>query len=215
MTPGGPTPYPGKDDKAKRNANLRVAAGCAAFFAGMVGMAYASVPLYQLFCQVTGFGGTPMLATQAPDNVLNQTIKVRFDANTNGVPWQFEPKQREIEVRLGETVQIAYAARNLGQRVTSGTATFNVTPESAGAYFNKMQCFCFTDTALKPGETLDMPVVFFVDPEILKDPEAAKIRTITLSYTFFPTDGENAGGGPQAAAKPAATTTENQEAGRS
>ncbi|MCU0831837.1 MAG: cytochrome c oxidase assembly protein [Rhizobiaceae bacterium] len=208
-----------RTERQKRNANLRVAAGCVAFFGSMVGMAYAAVPLYQLFCQVTGFGGTPMLASQAPANVLEQTIKVRFDANVNGVPWEFAPKVREVEVKLGETMQIDYFARNIAQRVAAGTATFNVTPATAGAYFNKMQCFCFTDTALKPGETIDMPVVFFVDPAILDDPEASRIKTITLSYTFFPTDAENAAG-PQAAlttpVEPsAATQTHTTQDGRS
>lgn len=185
---GAPTPHDAAPaDKAKSRANLRVAAACLGFFSGMVGLAYASVPLYQLFCQVTGFGGTPKIASAAPDNVLERTIKVRFDANVNGVPWEFAPKVREVELRLGETMQIEYFAKNIAQRVAAGTATFNVTPESAGAYFNKMQCFCFTDTALQPGETMDMPVVFFVDPEIVNDPEGSKLTTITLSYTFFPT----------------------------
>jgi cytochrome c oxidase assembly protein subunit 11 len=174
------------DVKPARKANIRIAVGCVAFFGGMVGMAYAAVPLYQLFCQVTGFGGTPMLASQAPAETLDQTITVRFDANTNGVPWEFAPEQREVTVKLGETVQIEYLAKNLMNVPSGGSATFNVTPDGAGAYFNKMQCFCFTDTVLKPGETLEMPVVFFVDPEIINDPEAKKIRTITLSYTFFP-----------------------------
>jgi cytochrome c oxidase assembly protein subunit 11 len=176
-------------DRLKARSNAVVAASCIAFFGGMIGLSYAAVPLYQMFCQVTGFGGTPMLASQAPDTVLDRVIHIRFDANTSaGVPWAFAPKQREVKLRLGETMQIEYLAKNLSNRAAAGTATFNVTPASAGAYFNKMQCFCFTDTTLQPGEAMEMPVVFFVDPEIVNDPEASKITTITLSYTFFPTD---------------------------
>ena len=180
-------------DKASRNANLRVAAACVVFFASMIGAAYASVPLYKLFCQVTGFGGTPKIASAAPDQVLSHNIKVRFDGNVNGgLPIKFGPVEREVEVKLGETRQISFTATNMTSRDVKAIATFNVTPETAGAYFNKLQCFCFNETTLKAGETLDMPVLFFVDPTIIDDPEAAKITTITLSYTFFPVldDGE-------------------------
>jgi cytochrome c oxidase assembly protein subunit 11 len=202
---------PRHDKKPGGAANLRVALACLAFVGGMTGMAYAAVPLYQLFCQVTGFGGTPMIASQAPAETLEQTITVRFDANTNGVPWDFAPKQREITVKLGETVHIEYLARNLVGAASGGSATFNVTPEGAGAYFNKMQCFCFTDTVLKPGETMEMPVVFFVDPEIVNDPEASKIRTITLSYTFFPIESPADGNpSPQAALAPVPSNTASE-----
>ncbi|NJR13507.1 MAG: cytochrome c oxidase assembly protein [Phyllobacteriaceae bacterium] len=204
-------------DKAKGRANMRVAAACVAFFGSMVGMAYAAVPLYQLFCQVTGFGGTPQIAATAPADVLDRTIKVRFDANVApGVPWDFAPKTREIEVRLGETVQIDYAATNRGTRPVWATATFNVTPEGAGAYFNKMQCFCFTETELKPGQSMDMPVVFFVDPDIINNSESARITTITLSYTFFPTGKSGNEAAVQAAIVPDETvTTATQDDGRS
>ncbi len=175
------------NNKPSRNANLRVAAACVVFFASMIGAAYASVPLYKLFCQVTGFGGTPKIATAAPEQVMAHNIKVRFDGNVNGgLPIKFGPVVREVEVQLGETKQIAFTAKNVSTREVKAIATFNVTPETAGAYFNKLQCFCFTNTTLKPGETLDMPVVFFIDPTIIDDPEATKITTITLSYTFFP-----------------------------
>jgi cytochrome c oxidase assembly protein subunit 11 len=173
--------------KAKRNADLRVAAACAVFFVSMIGAAYASVPLYKLFCQVTGFGGTPKIATAAPEDVLAHNIKVRFDGNVNGsLPIEFGPVEREVEVKLGQTKQISFTAKNLSSRELTVKATYNVTPETAGYYFNKLQCFCFNETTLKPGETLDMPVVFFVDPTIVDDVEAAQITTITLSYTFFP-----------------------------
>jgi cytochrome c oxidase assembly protein subunit 11 len=173
--------------KAKRDADLRVAAACVVFFVSMIGAAYASVPLYKLFCQVTGFGGTPKIASAAPAEVLAHNVKVRFDGNVNGgLPIKFGPVEREVEVQLGETKQISFTAENKSSVPVKAIATFNVTPETAGAYFNKLQCFCFNETTLKPGETLNMPVVFFVDPTIIDDPEAAKITTITLSYTFFP-----------------------------
>jgi cytochrome c oxidase assembly protein subunit 11 len=175
---------------ATRTANLRVAALCLTFFAGMIGVSYAAVPLYALFCQVTGYGGTTQRVDQYSDTILNQKIAVRFDANTNGVPWEFQPAQREVSLRIGETTKVHYAARNLASYPAAGKATFNVTPELAGAYFNKVECFCFTDTTLQPGETLDMPVVFFVDPAIVDVPELKNVKTITLSYTFFPIEAE-------------------------
>lgn len=167
--------------------NGAVVAICCSFVIGMTGMAYAAVPLYEMFCKVTGYGGTTKRVEQASDVILDKTIKVRFDANTGpGLAWTFEPVEREVELKIGETVQIMYKARNMASSATTGQATFNVTPQAAGAYFNKVQCFCFTETTLKPGEELEMPVVFFVDPEIVKPVETKGIHTITLSYTFFP-----------------------------
>ena len=174
----------------------------------MVGMAYAAVPLYQLFCQVTGYGGTTQRVEQYSDTILDQTITVRFDANTNGVPWEFQPKQREVTLRLGETKQISYVSRNLSNVPTSGTATFNVSPARAGAYFNKVECFCFTEQELQPGQSYDMPVVFFVDPEIVNVPELKNLKTITLSYTFFPLEKK----APVAAA-PKTNTNQNENLG--
>jgi cytochrome c oxidase assembly protein subunit 11 len=189
--------------KANRNADLRVAAACAVFFVSMIGAAYASVPLYKLFCQVTGFGGTPKIATAAPAEVLAHNVKVRFDGNVNGgLPIKFAPVEREVEVQLGETRQISFTAENKSSSPVKAIATFNVTPETAGAYFNKLQCFCFNETTLMPGEKLDMPVVFFVDPTIIDDVEAAKITTITLSYTFFPVLNDGSKSAEQAAIKP-------------
>jgi cytochrome c oxidase assembly protein subunit 11 len=177
----------GTQDKAKRRSNLKVAGACVAFFSGMVGMAYAAVPLYELFCQVTGFGGTTQRVEQYSQTVLDRDIRIRFDANTSGgIPWDFRPAQRDVTIKIGETTQVAYQATNTAQRAASGRATFNVTPQSAGAYFMKMECFCFTDTELQPGESMDMPVVFYVDPAIVDVPELRNIETITLSYTFFP-----------------------------
>ena len=174
-----------------QRSNLIVAGACLAFFGGMVGAAYAAVPLYKIFCQVTGYGGTTQRAErQYADKVLDREITVRFDANTSGVPWDFAPVKRAVTMKIGETVQADYRATNLFDTPTSGRATFNVTPDLAGAYFNKVECFCFTDTTLKPGETLEMPVVFYIDPAIVDVPELKDIKTITLSYTFFPRDVE-------------------------
>ena len=160
---------------------------CLGLFFGMVGMSYAAVPLYRMFCQVTGYGGTVREVEQASSVILDQTIKVRFDGNMSpALPWDFKPDQREVVMKIGETKQIYYHAKNLADVETTGQATFNVTPDQAGAYFNKIQCFCFTEQTLKPGETAEMPVLFFVDPDIVKDAESKGIETITLSYTMYP-----------------------------
>ena len=178
-------------DRKKERSNRLVAAICVAFFGGMVGMAYAAVPLYAMFCQMTGYGGTTQRVEQYSDRVLDRKITVRFDANvSSGLPWDFKPVQRDMTMKIGETAQAHYTATNLFDTPTAGRATFNVTPEIAGSYFNKVECFCFTDTTLKPGETLDMPVVFYVDPDIADVPELKDITTITLSYTFFPIEEE-------------------------
>lgn len=170
-----------------QRSNRRVAVACLGFFAGMVGMAYAAVPLYDLFCRVTGYGGTTQRVMQYSQTVLDRDIKVRFDANvSSGLPWDFKPVSRDVTIRIGETTQIAYQAKNVFSRPTSGRASFNVTPQRAGAYFMKVECFCFTDTELQPGETMDMPVVFYVDPAIVEVPELKNLGAITLSYTFFP-----------------------------
>jgi cytochrome c oxidase assembly protein subunit 11 len=204
----------GQTTGASRRANLGVAAACIAAFGSMLGLAYASVPLYKLFCQVTGFGGTTQVAEAAPEQPVARMIKVRFDGNvTAGMPWDFSPDVREVELQLGETRQVSFTARNTTNRDVTGTATFNVTPEIAGAYFNKLECFCFTETTLKPGESLNMPVVFFIDPAILDDAEARRITTITLSYTFFETVPQQPTGA-QALAKPAASGTTVIEDGR-
>lgn len=163
-----------------------VAGICVAFFVGMIGMAYAAVPLYQMFCQATGYGGTTRRATQYADRVLDRDITIRFDANTSGVPWDFAPVARSMTIKIGETAQAHYTATNKFDRPSAGRATFNVVPEMAGAYFNKVECFCFTDTTLQGGQTMDMPVVFYVDPDIVNAPELKDIKTITLSYTMFP-----------------------------
>jgi cytochrome c oxidase assembly protein subunit 11 len=175
----------------KNNANRVVAGVCIAFFGGMIGMAYAAVPLYAMFCQVTGYGGTTQRTTQYADKVLDREVTIRFDANTTGIPWKFQPVARSIKIKIGETAQAHYTATNTFDRPITGRATFNVTPDLAGGYFNKVECFCFTDTTLQPGETLDMPVLFYVDPDIVDLPEMKDLRTITLSYTMFPVEDAN------------------------
>jgi cytochrome c oxidase assembly protein subunit 11 len=169
--------------------NLRVAIIAASVAAGMVGMSYAAVPLYRLFCQVTGFGGTTQRAEAAPVQASEKTVSVRFDANTSGnLAWAFHPVQTSMTVKVGEQNMAYYKATNISDRPLTGSAVFNVTPPQAGAYFNKIQCFCFTEQTLEPGQSIEMPVSYFVDPDMLEDPDAAGIKEITLSYTFYPVD---------------------------
>lgn len=183
-------------------SNRLVVMVCLSFFGAMLGMSFAAVPLYDLFCRVTGYGGTTQRVTQYSQVVLDREIKVRFDANVaGGLPWDFKPVARDVTLRIGETTQVAYEAKNVFSRPTSGRASFNVTPQLAGAYFMKVECFCFTDTELAPGETLDMPVVFYVDPAIVDVPELKNIHTITLSYTFFPLDRDAPQGSASAGSK--------------
>ncbi|MGN6468924.1 MAG: cytochrome c oxidase assembly protein [Rhizobiaceae bacterium] len=172
-------------DQRARRRNMIAAGVCTAVFVGMVGLSYAAVPLYRMFCQVTGYGGTTQRSAEGARRVLDQTVKVRFDANTSNIPWSFKPAQWEIEGKIGETMEAHYVAQNLSDHVVRGRASFNVTPEFAGAYFYKIQCFCFNDTTLKPGEKIDMPVIFYVDPDIVNAEEAKGLKTITLSYTMF------------------------------
>ena len=179
------------------------AAACAVFVAGMVGMSFAAVPLYAMFCQVTGYGGTTQRADAAPDATLDRTITIRFDANVgNGLGWSFRPAAREVKVRLGEIGEVAYLAENRTRGVTTGSAVFNVAPGEAGVYFNKIACFCFTDQTLKPGEKHELGVTFFVDPAYADDPNLQNITTITLSYSFYPAK-------PKPVASAAATTGTN------
>lgn len=157
---------------------------------GVVGfmgiMGWASVPLYDLFCRVTGYGGTTQVATEGADEILDQTVTIRFvGATAHNIEWDFKPAVKTMEVRIGETNLAFYEASNPTDRVIAGTASYNVTPLNAGYYFSKIDCFCFTKQVLQPGEKVMMPVSFYVDPEIVKDGEAAGIHTITLSYTFF------------------------------
>lgn len=182
-----------KREPVRRASNRSVVLGCLAALSVMGGLAWAAVPLYRMFCQVTGFGGTPMRADKAPETVLDRTIMVRFDANVvPGMPWAFEPAQRTIEVKIGENVLAFYKAHNTSNETVKGTASYNVSPDLAGSYFSKIECFCFTEQTLAAGEAVDMPVSFFVDPSILDDRDASLIKEITLSYTFYPVAGGQA-----------------------
>ncbi len=174
------------ETRVQRARNLRTGGILAGVVVGMVGMAYAAVPLYEIFCRVTGYGGTTQVATAEADRVLDRTMTVRFDSNVNpGLPWRFEPAQRSMSLKVGETGLAFYRATNTGSETVVGTATFNVTPDKAGLYFDKIDCFCFTEQVLRPGETVDMPVSFYLDPDLAEDPKMDGVTTVTLSYTFF------------------------------
>jgi cytochrome c oxidase assembly protein subunit 11 len=167
--------------------SIVVAASCGAAALAMVGLAYAAVPLYRLFCQATGYGGTTQRAQSAPPAITSRELVVEFDANRSGdLPWTFMPVQRRIRLRVGQEGLAYYRARNDSDAPVSGAAVFNVTPDKAGRYFSKIECFCFVQQTLQAGETADMPVVFFIDPEITKDRDLEDLKTITLSYTFYP-----------------------------
>lgn len=175
-----------RTETKKVSANRVVALACVCFVTGMVGMAYAAVPLYELFCRVTGYGGTTQRAEKSPDRILDREITVRFDANVApGLPWIFKPEVTKMKVKIGATEQAVYTIRNVDSIPVGATAAFNVSPPSAGAYFNKLECFCFTEQTLDAGESKTIPVIFFVDPEYANDPDTRDVGTITLSYTFF------------------------------
>jgi cytochrome c oxidase assembly protein subunit 11 len=177
----------GRSPDRRARANRRLGVALIGVVAGMLGLAYASVPLYQLFCQVTGYGGTTQVAETAPAEVGERVFTIRFNADVDPqLPWAFQPVQREMTVKVGESGLALFRAQNLSAGATAGTATFNVTPLKAGQYFNKVQCFCFTQQHLAAGASIDMPVSFFVDPAIDDDPNLQEVKTITLSYTFFP-----------------------------
>jgi len=190
----------------RRRRNAAAVLASLGIVVAMVGLAYASVPLYRLFCQVTGYQGATKTALRAPDVASAATVTVRLDANVNkALHWSFAPETPAVTLALGESVTARYRVKNLGDKPTVGSATFNVTPFDAGQYFNKIQCFCFTEHALQPGESAELPVTFFVDPKIRDNPDTADIVTITLSYTFFPVDGEGPAAAAASAAKPVAT----------
>jgi cytochrome c oxidase assembly protein subunit 11 len=154
----------------------------------MASLSFAAVPFYDWFCRVTGFGGTTSIADVGSDTILERTVKVRFDASLEqGMPWTFKPVERSVDIRIGETGLAFYEAHNPTDRVVAGTASFNVFPYAAGGYFTKIDCFCFTEQVLKPGETVLMPVSFYVDPAMVEDPEGQFVQEIVLSYTFHET----------------------------
>ncbi|AYG58347.1 cytochrome c oxidase assembly protein [Rhizobium jaguaris] len=174
---------------AGRNNGL-VVAMCLSFVVGMSAMCAAAVPLYRIFCEVTGFNGTTQRVDQVSSVILDKPVTVSFDTNVApGVPWDFQSEQKSVTMKIGETVQVNFLVENKSDQPTRGQAIFNVTPVEAGAYFNKVQCFCFNETDLAPGEKREMPVVFYVDPEITKAEETKTITALTLSYTFYPRDG--------------------------
>jgi cytochrome c oxidase assembly protein subunit 11 len=173
--------------RTRNTKHLTLTAGIvAAVVAGMAGLAFAAVPLYQAFCRVTGYGGTTQTAAAAPSQILERRIEVRFDANIDpALPLEFAPVQRAESLRIGETGLAFYRIRNLSNQPILARANYNVTPHVAGPYFVKLECFCFQDRLLQPGEEAELPVVYFVDPEIISDPDASELRTVTLSYTYF------------------------------
>ncbi len=172
-------------DNARRNR--MIGSACLGVVVGMVGLAYASVPLYRIFCQVTGYGGTTQVADIGSEAVIEETLIIRFDANVaNDLNWSFQSAQAPMTIRIGETRTARYTATSQSSERSAGTAVFNVTPVWAGAYFFKIECFCFSEQELAAGETADMPVEFYVDPEIVDDPSFPGLSAITLSYTFFP-----------------------------
>ncbi|UXU74025.1 MULTISPECIES: cytochrome c oxidase assembly protein [unclassified Paracoccus (in: a-proteobacteria)] len=174
---------------AKPRSNAHTVAMLAGVVLVMGALSWAAVPFYSWFCRVTGFAGTTNVATAAPDTVLEETVTVRFDANVDpNLDWTFRPLQREMKLRIGENAIGFYEAVNNSDQPLTGTASYNVAPDAAGYFFNKIECFCFTEQTLAPGERVEMPVSFFVDPELVKDRDAGRIRDITLSYTFHRTD---------------------------
>lgn len=177
-------------DLARRNA--RIAIFCAIGLFGMVGAAYAAVPLYRAFCQMTGFDGTIRKAETAPTKVLDRKLLIRFDANVRDLPWSFKPSQVTQEVKIGATGLAFYKVTNNGRQPITGRASYNVVPEAAGAYFQKLECFCFNDQTIQPGQTVEFPVVYFVDPQFATDFETKGKTEVTLSYTFFPVESQQA-----------------------
>ncbi|WP_306227180.1 cytochrome c oxidase assembly protein [Bosea beijingensis] len=176
------TPVP----QSRKVNPARTALICAGVAFGMLGVSFAAVPLYNLFCKVTGFGGTPMTGTAGADKIIDRTIAVRFDANVApGLGWKFEAESPEIKARVGETQTVFYKMTNRSDRTVTGIASYNVAPEKSAAYFVKIQCFCFTEHTLKPGESFTAPVVFYIDPEIAQNRELDGVHAITLSYTYF------------------------------
>lgn len=179
-------------------ANNRLARRLLALVAVMVGLSFAAVPLYRIFCEKTGWAGTPQRSAEAPKTIAPQTITVRFDANVaQGLPWTFEPLQPELTLRIGESKLAFFRAANRSRETVTGSAVFNVSPDLMGQYFTKVQCFCFTEQTLKPGEAVEMPVSFYIDPAILKDRDGRTVRDMTLSYTFYKVRSVQANAAPQ------------------
>lgn len=179
----------GNEGEKRQRRHGVVALSLVGLVAAMVGLSFAAVPLYRMFCQATGYGGVPQRAERAPDEILDRTIRIRFDANVDhDLPWSFAPVKRVIEIKIGETALAFFKATNNSAQPVSGTAIFNVVPEQAGRYFTKIECFCFKQQTLAAGASVEMPVTFFVDPKIVDDKDTKNISEITLSYTFYRSD---------------------------
>ena len=177
-------PMPRNPKRLRRD--VMIAAGCGVFVAAMVGAAYAAVPLYNMFCRATGFGGTTQVSSSAPARELGRELTIRFDSNVAaGLPWKFVPEQNSIRLHIGEVATVHYKVINEAARTITAQASYNVTPTTVGAYFDKINCFCFTEQTMQPGETREMTVVFYVDPKIVDDRDQDPLSTITLSYTFY------------------------------
>src|ERR1700727_3707938 len=187
-TPQPPTAGHKAAQRRGLTRDAMVASICGFVVVFMVGAAYAAVPFYNWFCRAPGFNGPTQVATSAPSAApLARKITVRFDSNiAGGLPWKFEPEENEVEIRIGEVKTIFYKVTNQSARTTTGQAAYNVAPLTVGSYFEKINCFCFTEQTMAPGETREMPVVFYVDPSIVKDSDNDGLNTITLSYTFYP-----------------------------
>lgn len=187
----------------RKNRNALVAGGLAGVMLGMAGLSFAAVPLYRMFCQATGFGGTPVIRGAAAPGATDRTVTVRFNADTNpGLPWRFAPAQHQVEVKLGEDNLAFYEASNRAAEPVTGVSTYNVTPEKVGRYFHKTACFCFDEQTLAAGQSMQFPLSFWVDPAIATDPDTADVTTITLSYTFFRSLDDAARAGALATAGP-------------
>ena len=180
----------------ERKRNVKVAVICACTFFFMVGAAFAAVPIYRMFCQLTGFDGTPQRATAASDQVLGRTLTIRFDANVRDLPWTFTAEQTSQEAKIGETKIAFFKVTNNSDKPITGRALFNVVPEQAGPYFQKLQCFCFSDQTIAAGATVDMPVLYYVDPKFADDINTKGKQEVTLSYTFFPSTSKQAQAAP-------------------
>jgi cytochrome c oxidase assembly protein subunit 11 len=181
-----------QSDATSPNRNRQTALSLRMSVVGMVMLSYAAVPLYKLFCQVTGFGGTTQQAESFPETVLERVMTISFNADTDpNLPWQFRPTQGDMSVKVGEPILATYEAINDSDVPVTGMATYNVTPHEAGPYFHKVQCFCFEEQTLAPGQRIDMPISFYVDPTIEEDPYLDGVKNITLSYTFFNQSSKN------------------------
>lgn len=172
---------------AMARSHRMIAVSCVAVVLAMTGLAYAAVPLYRLYCQVTGYAGTTQRVNEASSRVIDHVLTVHFDANVDkALPWKFEPLQHKVDVKVGENTLVFYRATNTSDRPVTGTAVFNVAPEAIGIHFNKIECFCFTEQRLEPGQSLDMPVSFYIDPAFVEDEDTKDLPELTLSYTFYP-----------------------------